>query len=104
MTARKTSESATDLRLWCAPRFVVIETVKRLAMTVKTSSTNHERRPARVRKESFTVEIKAEHNSNRPKPEMLPNSSVLFQFLGVFILVGRSREPKQRQRFVSEVV
>src|SRR5882762_9377371 len=99
MTARKTSESATDLRLWCAPRFVVIETVKRLATTVRTSNTNHERRPARVRKESFTVEIKAEHNSNRPKPEMLPNSIVLFQFLGVSILVRPAREPKQRQRF-----
>src|SRR6267143_4188258 len=99
MTARKTSESATDLRLWCAPRLVVIETVKRLATTVRTRNTNHERRPARVRKESFTVEIKAEHNSNRPKPEMLPNSIVLFQFRGVSILVGPAREPKPRQRF-----
>src|ERR1700693_896458 len=99
MTARKTSESASDLRLWCAPRFVVIETVKRLATTVRTSSTNHERRPARARKESFTVEIKADHNSNRPRPEMLTSSSVLFQFFGVFILIGPAREAKQRRRF-----
>src|SRR5882762_1871066 len=99
MTARKTSESATDLRLWFSSRFVVIETGTRLATTVRTSNTNHERRPARVRKESFSVEIKAEHNSNRPKPEMLSNSIVLFQFRGVCILVGPAREPKQRQSF-----
>ena len=64
-----------------------METVKRLATTVSTSSTNHENKPARVRKGSLTVEISAEVKSKRPTAEMLPNSKVLFQVLGIFILL-----------------
>ena len=74
-----------------------METVKRLATTVRTSSTNQENKPARVRKGSLTVEIKAEHKSNRPRVEILPNSKVLFQFLGIFILVGRPAATKRRE-------
>jgi hypothetical protein len=64
-----------------------METVKRLATTVNTSSTNQENKPARVRKGSLTVEIRAEHKSSKPSAEIQPKSSELFQFLGIFILI-----------------
>ena len=89
MTARNTNASATDLRLWRAPTFDVMETVKRLATTVSTRRTNHENKPARVRKGSLTVEMRAEVRSSRPRAEMLPKSKVLFQFLRIFIMVSR---------------
>ena len=74
-----------------------METVKRLATTVSTSSTNQENKPAWVRKGSLTVEISAEVKSNRPTAEMLPNSKVLFQFLGIFIVVSRPSPLSDRE-------
>ena len=100
MTARKTSASATDLRLWLAPALVVMETVKRLATTVKTSNTSHESKPARVRRGSFIVEIRAEDKSNRPRVEMLPSSNLFFQLLGISIFVGAAGELPRRRNLI----
>jgi hypothetical protein len=60
---------------------VVIETVKRLAASVRTSNSNNESKPALLTKGSFTIDTNAVHISSSPTVEMLTRSRALFQFL-----------------------
>jgi hypothetical protein len=71
------------------PTVVLIETVNRLAARVNTSRTNHDKRPALVKKGSLTVEVRAEHRSKNPTVEMPTKRRVLFQFL-FSIIIGLS--------------
>lgn len=85
MTAKKTSESANDFRLWLTPMLVVIETVNRLAMSVNTRSTSQASKPAVVSSGSVTVEISAKQISKTASVVMLMNSIGLDHFL-VFVI------------------
>src|SRR5688500_17569609 len=64
-----------------------METVKRLAARVRTTSTNHDKSPSRVRKGSLTVAIKPKQTNNNPIVEMLIRSAVLGQFFFSVILI-----------------
>jgi hypothetical protein len=64
-----------------------METVNRLATSVRASSTNHDSSPALVKKGSLAVDASAKHKSNAPKAEMLIKRTVLFRFFSWLIIL-----------------
>ena len=86
ITARKTSASATDLRLWLTPTVVVMETVNRLAARVRRRSTTQNKRPGLVRSGSLSVETNAEPMSSEPRAEMTVRKVVPLRLLCVIII------------------
>jgi hypothetical protein len=63
-----------------------METVNRLAASVRTSSTNHDNSPALVKNGSIAVDASAEHKSNAPKAEMPIKRTVLFRSFSCLII------------------
>src|SRR5687767_8871457 len=106
MTARKTSASASDLRLWLTPMLVVMETVNRLAARVNNSSMSHAKIPALVNNGSRAVEITAEPRRIRPKAQIVINNSGLVQVLVLVIVrvprLGELRAPPRAARVHDE--
>src|SRR5882672_1556528 len=69
-----------------------METVKRLAASVRRSSPSQDNNPALVSKGNSAVDIRAEQTSKVPRAEMLIKRTVLFQFLFsiiVWVSLGR---------------
>src|SRR5688572_13036461 len=102
MTARKTSASASDLRLWLTPMLEVMETVNRLAASVNNSSMSHDKIPALVKNGNLAVETSAEQRRIRPKAQILIKSSGLVQFLVLVIskfLSWVGSEPSRTSRY-----
>ena len=64
-----------------------METVNRLATSVRASSTNHDSSPALVKNGSIAVDASAEHKSNVPKAEMLIKRTLLFRFFSWLIIL-----------------
>src|ERR1043166_1044353 len=81
MIARKTSASATDFRLWLTPNVFVIETVNRLAASVRPNSTTQAIKPALVRIGNRSVETAAVQSSTTPNADMPISNALLFQVL-----------------------
>ena len=65
-----------------------METVKRLAASVRARRTNHDTKPSLVEKGNLTVEIKPKQRSNNPSEEMLARRTLLFQVLFSLIRVA----------------
>src|SRR2546426_6170780 len=70
-----------------------METVKRIAASVKTRRTSQDNNPALVRNGNLTVETMAEHTSKNPRVEMLIKSTLLFQLLFSLIVWLSLRRP-----------
>src|SRR5258705_3052326 len=58
-----------------------METVKRLAASVRPRSSNHDSSPALVRSGNSSVETRAKQTSNEPIAEIAISSALLFQVL-----------------------
>jgi hypothetical protein len=63
----------------------VIETVNRLATSVRANSTNQDNKPALERRGNLTVDTRAEQSSSNPIAEMVIKRELLFQLLLSFI-------------------
>jgi hypothetical protein len=81
MIARKTNASANDFRLLLTPTVLVMETVKRLAVSVRPRSTNHASKPALVNSGNSSVDTSAEPTSSEPSAAMPIRKTLLFQVL-----------------------
>src|SRR5688572_6067136 len=86
MIARNTNASATDLRLRLTPIDVVIDTVNRLAASVRIKRTTQANKPALVRRGRRAVAKRAEKKRTTPSVEMPIRSRLLLQSLVTVIL------------------
>src|SRR5687767_6288289 len=88
MIARNTNASATDFRLRLTPIEVVMDTVNRLAASVRINRTTQANNPELVRRGRRAVAKSAEQNSNIPSVEMPIRSALLLQSLVSVILLS----------------
>src|SRR5687767_2347693 len=106
--ARNTNASATDLRLRLTPIDVVMDTVNRLAASVRIRRTTQANNPELVRRGRRAVAKSAEQNRTTPSVEMPIRSTLLLQSLVTVILFslvvfGCGRSPIYRALLRSDL-
>src|SRR5688572_13463015 len=88
MIARNTNASATDFRLRLTPIEVVMDTVNRLAASVRINRTTQANNPELLRRGRRAVAKSAKQDSTIPSVEIAIRSRLLLQSLVTVILLS----------------